>query len=336
MLSVDTQAPVIEKGVVILPKHKGESRLRWVLRSNRLAQVTIYLTQSLWCSNFGRLRRFSKAIQASGKTGSGVAVCARFRNEGPYLREWLDYHLAAGIEHFYLYESFSTDDYLDILSPYIQRRVVTLFRDWPHIPVSPAAEEHCLLNAMGRHEWLGFLDLDEFVVVRGNASIGAFLSEFRESPGVALHWRMFGSGGRKTRESSSVVASHTVRAKDPNRHVKCFVRPACVTQHRNPHSSYYAGMKCAVSELGRKVFGSLSFPATAQRAWINHYHCKSEEEYMKKVKQGNMADRTGMVVPNCTVDRMAAVERSSNEEFDETAIVYYRERCKDLGIKPTF
>ena len=31
-----------------------------------------------------------------------LAVVAIFKDEAPYLKEWLDYHLAAGVEHFYL------------------------------------------------------------------------------------------------------------------------------------------------------------------------------------------------------------------------------------------
>ena len=29
-----------------------------------------------------------------------VSVCAIFKNEGKYLREWIEYHLTAGVEHF--------------------------------------------------------------------------------------------------------------------------------------------------------------------------------------------------------------------------------------------
>lgn len=323
------------KTVLNVPQ-RSESRLRWALRSNKLAQTVLYLSQSLWWSNFGRLQRFSRAIRVLGTKGSGVAICGRIRDEARYLREWIEYYVVAGVEHFFLYECRSTDNYLDVLRPYIERELVTLFCDWPHIPMSPAVEEHCLLNAMGRYEWLGFVDIDEFVVVGDNLSIGEFLREFRDSPAVALHWRMFGSGGRKTCENIPIVASHTVRAKNPSCHVKCFVRPECVTQHRNSHSSYYAGMRTAVSELGQHVFGSLSFPATAERAWINHYHCKSEEDYIRKIRHGNVVDRTGMAAPGRTMERMVIAMRANNEEFDDCALRYYHERCRQLGTKALF
>ena len=41
-----------------------------------------------------------------------VAVCAIFKNEALYLREWLEFNHLVGIEHFFLYNNFSDDDYL--------------------------------------------------------------------------------------------------------------------------------------------------------------------------------------------------------------------------------
>ncbi|MBR0260666.1 MAG: glycosyltransferase family 2 protein [Selenomonadaceae bacterium] len=39
-----------------------------------------------------------------------LAIVAILKNEGRYLKEWLDYHLSAGVDHFYLYDNDSTDN----------------------------------------------------------------------------------------------------------------------------------------------------------------------------------------------------------------------------------
>ncbi|MBR2734192.1 MAG: glycosyltransferase family 2 protein, partial [Selenomonadaceae bacterium] len=38
-----------------------------------------------------------------------LAIAAILKNEGHYIKEWLDYHLLAGVDHFYLYDNDSTD-----------------------------------------------------------------------------------------------------------------------------------------------------------------------------------------------------------------------------------
>ena len=36
-----------------------------------------------------------------------VAVCAIFKNEAPYLKEWIEFNHLVGVEHFYLYNNNS-------------------------------------------------------------------------------------------------------------------------------------------------------------------------------------------------------------------------------------
>ena len=38
-----------------------------------------------------------------------LSVVAIMKNEKPYLKEWLEYHLMQGVEHFYLCDNDSTD-----------------------------------------------------------------------------------------------------------------------------------------------------------------------------------------------------------------------------------
>lgn len=43
-----------------------------------------------------------------------ISLCLIFNNEAPFLKEWLDYHIVVGIDHFYLYNNNSTDNYIDV------------------------------------------------------------------------------------------------------------------------------------------------------------------------------------------------------------------------------
>lgn len=48
-----------------------------------------------------------------------LSICAIFRNEADYLKEWIEFHRLVGVEHFFLYNNFSEDAYLSILGDYI-------------------------------------------------------------------------------------------------------------------------------------------------------------------------------------------------------------------------
>lgn len=57
---------------------------------------------------------------------AGVSpVCLRFRDEARFLEEWIEYYLAAGVDHFLLYNNFSIDNYQQVLRPYQDRGRVT-------------------------------------------------------------------------------------------------------------------------------------------------------------------------------------------------------------------
>lgn len=56
-----------------------------------------------------------------------LAICAIFKNEAPWLKEWLVYHRTIlKVDRFYLYNNQSTDHYKEILQPFIEEGLVEL------------------------------------------------------------------------------------------------------------------------------------------------------------------------------------------------------------------
>ncbi|MBR0060195.1 MAG: glycosyltransferase family 92 protein, partial [Selenomonadaceae bacterium] len=91
-----------------------------------------------------------------------LAVVAIFKDEGKYLKEWLNYHLLAGVEHFYLYNNDSSDDYAEVLAPYVKANVVTL-TDFPgRLTMFPAYND-AIEKFRFDCRYMAFIDLDEFI-----------------------------------------------------------------------------------------------------------------------------------------------------------------------------
>ena len=49
-----------------------------------------------------------------------LSVGALFKNEASILKEWIEHYLHHGVEHFYLINDNSTDNFLDVLQPYVE------------------------------------------------------------------------------------------------------------------------------------------------------------------------------------------------------------------------
>src|ERR1700690_1902919 len=75
------------------------------------------------------------------------SVCALIKNEAKYLKEWLEYHLLIGVDHFYLYDIGSTDHYMKVLMPYFEKKQITLVQ-WPDF-IGEQSEEKTYMWALG-------------------------------------------------------------------------------------------------------------------------------------------------------------------------------------------
>lgn len=128
-----------------------------------------------------------------------LAVVAILKNEGSYLKEWLDYHLLAGVDHFYLYDNDSSDNYNEIIAPYVEAGLVTT-KIFPGSSMQFAAYDDAVLNYRFHCRYMAFIDLDEFIFPKNTsdeitATLDEILKNFPEASGVAINWQLFGSNG---------------------------------------------------------------------------------------------------------------------------------------------
>lgn len=232
-------------------------------------------------------------IKKSNKPKSyNVSLCAIFKNEAPYLREWIEYHMIVGVDHFYLYNNNSNDDYMSVLKPYIEKNKVTLI-DFPYQHAQMKAYGDCILKFKSKSKWLGFLDIDEFVVPVKDNNIYTFLKRFANRPAVKIYWKVFGTSGKVSRDINRLVTDDFTIAWPKYDEVgKCFYNTSFETDlsskkmkglHHNFWGKWYGielpPVNCfdKISQKGFDFVDSNEFPIQ-----INHYFTKSYEEYFKQ------------------------------------------------------
>lgn len=215
-----------------------------------------------------------------------VSLCLIFKNEAPYLKEWLEYHLLIGVDHFYLYNNFSEDNYIEILQPYIDKDIVTL-TDWPHKYAQLAAYEDCYEKCKDETHWLGYIDTDEFVNLLQDNDVKKFLSRYNAFPSVLLCWRMFGTSGMLKEDLNCLVTERFVSSWP----WLCEVGKSFIN---NEYSSFKIGIHFNIAKVvGIPVFGITDakyfspymyhfFNRNTPKAYINHYWSKSKEYYLYK------------------------------------------------------
>jgi hypothetical protein len=227
-----------------------------------------------------------------------VAICAMFKNEGFYLKEWIEFHKIVGIEHFYLYNNFSDDNYLEILQPYIISNLVTLI-DWPVPQGQIPAYTDCFEKYSGESQWIGMIDIDEFIVPVKYENIYTFLKPFEKKRGsVLIYWKNFGTNGFITRDyrKNLVIEDFTVCWRKHVNIGKCFINtnftPAISKQYLVHHEAWtsrngkiFPPVNC---DDHIAIFNKYNIiKSQVMPIQINHYLVKSLEEFEMKNSKGD-------------------------------------------------
>eukprot|EP00667_Euglena_gracilis_P011042 EG_transcript_11267 len=139
-----------------------------------------------------------------------VAICARVESgDGPYLDEWVAYHLAAGADHIFLGVDPAADGHTQLaVRRWRANRFVTRMR-WNKTLMDSRVSEPNLSNSFqarcydvvgSRTRWMALIDTDEFIVPRGCSIPHAIAQSCHPLiPWIPLIWTMFGSGHRDDR-----------------------------------------------------------------------------------------------------------------------------------------
>lgn len=139
------------------------------------------------------------------------SICSIFKNEGPYLKEFVEYHLLMGFEHFYLYNNNSDDNYKEILQRYVEKGIVTLV-EWPVVPGQGPMYEHWYSTFRHETSWVSFLDLDEFICPLKVTNIQEWIKPFEKYPVIMLYWKMFGTNGLYEHDETKLVTEQYINS----------------------------------------------------------------------------------------------------------------------------
>lgn len=239
---------------------------------------------------------FSLFRKKEEKRNYYLSVCSCFKNEGKYLKEWIEYHLIIGVDHFYLYNNNSEDNYIEVLQPYINNGIVTLL-NYSDTPCQPGIYEHWYNNFRYDTTWVTFIDIDEFYCPIRYVSIKDWLNKHSKYPVLLVYWKMFGSSGLLYPDSEKLVTeqytvcwdkyysvgkvfyntSYLIAKFDKIMHHSLFVKYLGI--NIPPINQWNHFVRWGINRCGR---AELDFQ-------LNHYWSKSYNDFEEKHKRGSSA-----------------------------------------------
>jgi hypothetical protein len=249
-----------------------------------------------------------------------LSVCAIYRDEARYLREWVAFHRLVGVDRFYLYNNRSTDDHLEALAPYLEDGTVEV-RDWRLYPGQVAAYEHCVAEHREDSRWIACIDIDEFLFSPTGRPLSELLPDFETWPGVGVHRTAFGTSGHATPQAGLVIENYVRRAQDEKTMgvIKSIVDPARVESCHSCHAFTYHDGALAVDETKQPIGPPISHTETMSHSLlvVNHYWTKSEQEAREKLSKP-----TAYGKPRLAAAHEHALGGTLNEVLDEDILRY--------------
>ena len=277
-----------------------------------------------------------------------LAIVAVIKDEAQNLKEWMDYHLAAGVDHFYLYDNGSTDETRALLEPYIKTRFVDYF-SVPGALVQIPAYNDAVHRFRFACRYMAFIDCDEFIFPKSDRSIVEVVDEIlaanAQAAALGINWQVFGSSGQETADySKGVLERFTNRAPSDwfepmtketlpvgNIHIKTIANPRLIRYIVNPHYAYYLDGAFAVNSNGERVRTWGNEPVLADKIVVNHYFTKSKEEFLAKMKRGREGVDSQEFDP-VTVDMTAFEKNDRNDVFDDGILSYRKLRVENFTV----
>ena len=223
------------------------------------------------------------------------SIASMFKNESWGLKEWIDHNKLHGVDHLYLIDDYSNDNYLPILQPYIDSGYVTLFKS--DVPDRVKGRQQYITNKYllpiaNESQWIATIDVDEYLYSPKDIDIKNILKKYENYGEVYANWVWFNSNGF-IKQPDGIVENFTERAAY-NTSVFCVLHhdthPEGKEEQTNAHkciaNTDFNVKGFNVHEIftdGKKI--NISYPTNEDdpELLVNHYQLQSRE-YWEKVK----------------------------------------------------
>jgi len=252
-----------------------------------------------YLKNNPQVNKQFKELKKANEKKVYLSVACIMKNEGQYIKEWLDFHKAVGVERFFIFDNESDDNTADLLKNYIQSGEV-VYIPFPGKKVQMHAYNIACKLCKNNSRWLALIDADEFLHPVQDTNLQTVLKRYEDYPGIGVNWVVYGPCGHKTKPSGGLCENYKYTFKDYNNQLNCriksIVQPKYVMSVKTSHNCWYKNGRYAVDENKEEIIGDAIYAPKSSMTCtmfnncnilrINHYWTKSEEELRTKCQRG--------------------------------------------------
>lgn len=227
-------------------------------------------------------------------------LCGVFKQEGMYLKEWINHHINLGFHQVILVNNNDNrnDDY-DVIEEIKKNKRITIYDKIGCHPDIPKLYEEIYLHNCKVNDWCLFADIDEFFIINVSWSLDYYIN-VANSHGcsqIKLNWLIYGNNGNIFKTNGTLIERFPKPATKilPNLHVSfASTKPLLKGGMRNIKwkSFHHAiaegiqGCNGALQLVSPRINnGIFVSPPSYNVSYLAHYFTKSEQEWCHKINR---------------------------------------------------
>lgn len=262
-----------------------------------------------------------------------TAIIACVKCEERYIREWIEWNLNIGFDHFYLADNNDVDyqpTLESVVKDYVDKGIVTIIDCKGIKPVQPTCYNIAMDKYGDEYDWYAVFDVDEFLYLPKHGNIKTFLEGFNDTDAIHIHWVFYGDNGHIRYEKGDVQKRFTKIAKvGKSAYVKTiFKNKSTIESHtnkkmeiKNLHLIVEGDGIVAKNCIGDIISTHGGFMCQYKDeefdvAYLKHYITKSLEEYITTKRKRGAGRRKKTDREKYTMDFFFIYNEKTQEKLD--------------------
>ena len=225
-----------------------------------------------------------------------VCLCTPVKKENNYIREFIQHYKGYGVDKIFFYDNndLNGEKLEDITEDYIKNGDIEISNFRGKKKAELEMLNDCYLKNYMNYDWLIFFEADEFIYLKNYQNIKNYLknNKFNKCQRIQLNWIFH------TDNNLLYYDNRTLKIRFPEREKKARgvktgdwngiksilkgkihnIKIECV------HTLNHKLKSCDGFGNHKKIEGIITKPADFEYYYIDHYYCKSTEEFINLFK----------------------------------------------------
>lgn len=229
-----------------------------------------------------------------------LVECLIIKNENQYLLEHLTKGVQAGIEHFYIYDNYSdvpVVEFLRVNCPeMLDKCTIELYRHPGQLQIE------CYLHFLEQHRedtiWCAFIDTDEIL----EGDLMKLCKDNERYLSLRIQQIMHGANGHAYKPEGTLTDNYQDHILMKKQMAKIVVQVKYVKVQKPHHSE----MNDLAKSISMKYW--MKYIEWNEECQLHHYYYRSFEEWLQKIKRGNVLPFYGLFVKDFFIENTISDE----------------------------